>query len=80
MTAEHPSSRYTLGEEIANSVSHGAGLLTAIAGAPVLIVAAARVGATSVVSATIFATTMIQSMTLSGWCWSRSRSSKTKLH
>ncbi len=53
---ERPQS---LGEEIANSVSHGAGLLTAIAGAPVLIVAAARVGATSVVSATIFATTMI---------------------
>lgn len=53
---ERPQS---LGEEIANSVSHGAGLLTAIAGAPVLIVAAARVSSASVVSATIFATTMI---------------------
>jgi hemolysin III len=49
----------TLGEEIANSVSHGAGLVAAIAGAPVLIVAAARMGAASIVGATVFATTMI---------------------
>jgi len=47
------------GEEIANSVSHGAGLLVAIAGAPVLIIAATRIGATSVVGAAVFATTMI---------------------
>jgi len=49
----------SLGEEIANSVSHGAGLVTAIAGAPVLIAAAARVGTASVVGATVFAATMI---------------------
>ncbi len=49
----------SLGEEIANSVSHGAGLLTAIAGAPVLIVAASRAGAASVVGAAVFAATMI---------------------
>jgi len=49
----------SLGEEIANSVSHGAGLIVAIAGAPVLIGAATRVGAVSVVGAAIFATTMI---------------------
>lgn len=49
----------SLGEEIANSISHGAGLITAIAGAPVLIVAAARTGAASVVGAAVFAATMI---------------------
>ncbi len=49
----------SLGEEIANSLSHGAGVIAAIAGAPVLIVAATRMGATSVVGATVFATTMI---------------------
>ncbi|MFO1414087.1 MAG: hemolysin III family protein [Burkholderiales bacterium] len=49
----------TLGEEIANSVSHGAGLVSAVAGAPVLIVAATHGGARSVVGAAVFATTMI---------------------
>jgi len=49
----------TLGEEIANSISHGAGLVAAVAGAPVLIVAAARAGATSVLGAAVFAATMI---------------------
>ena len=32
----------TLGEEIANSISHGAALIAAIAGSPVLIIGAAR--------------------------------------
>lgn len=49
----------TLGEEIANSVSHGAGLVAAIAGAPVLIVAAAHSSAASIVGAAVFAATMI---------------------
>ena len=49
----------SLGEEIANSVTHGAGLVTAIGGAPVLIFGAARAGAASLVGATVFATTMI---------------------
>jgi len=50
----------TLGEEIANSVSHGLGLLAAIVGLPVLIVSAVRHGtASTVVGATIFGATMI---------------------
>lgn len=50
----------TLGEEIANSVSHGIGLLAAIVGLPVLIVSAVRHGtASTVVGATIFGATMI---------------------
>ena len=49
----------TLGEEIANSVSHGAALLAAIAGAPFLIVAATRFSVTSVVAASVFAATMV---------------------
>ena len=49
----------SLGEEIANSISHGAALIAAIAGSPVLIIGAARSGAASVVSSAVFATTMI---------------------
>lgn len=54
---ERPQSR---GEEIANSVSHGIGLAAALAGAPVLIVAAARDGtAINVVAAAIFSGTTV---------------------
>lgn len=50
----------TPGEEIANSVSHGIGLLAAIVGLPVLIVSAVRHGtASTVVGATIFGASMI---------------------
>ena len=50
----------TLGEEIANSVSHGLGLLLAIVGLPILIVHAARTGNTSaVVGAAIFGSSAI---------------------
>ena len=52
--------RQTLGEEIANSISHGAGLLAAIAGTPFLIVGAARHGdRLNVAGASIFAATMV---------------------
>jgi channel protein, hemolysin III family len=50
----------SLGEEIANSVSHGVGLLAAVAAAPVLVVAAVqRGGAAGIVGASIFAATMV---------------------
>ena len=50
----------TLGEEIANSVSHGVAMLAAIAAAPILIVTAVqRGGAAGIVGASIFAATMI---------------------
>ncbi|MEX2325271.1 MAG: hemolysin III family protein [Gemmatimonadaceae bacterium] len=56
-TVERPQSR---GEEIANSVSHGIGLLAALAGTPVLLVASARHGtAGNVVAAAIFAATTV---------------------
>ncbi len=46
-------------EEIANSVSHGIGLLAAVVAAPVLIVdAAQRGGATRIIGASIFAATV----------------------
>jgi hemolysin III len=49
----------SLGEEIANSVSHGLGLLGALAAAPFLIVAAARGGtAADVVGASVFVATI----------------------
>ena len=53
----HPQSR---GEEIASSVSHGAGVLAALIGAPVLVASAARHGgAATVAGAAVFALTML---------------------
>ena len=48
------------GEEIANSVSHGIGLLAALAAAPVLVLAAVqRGGAAGIVGASVFGATMV---------------------
>lgn len=53
---ERPQS---LGEEIANSVSHGVALLAAIVAVPFLIAAARHLGAANVVGAAVFAATMV---------------------
>lgn len=54
---ERPQS---LGEEIANSVSHGLGLLAALAAFPVLVMSAhQRGGAAAIVGASVFATAMV---------------------
>jgi hemolysin III len=49
----------TLGEEIANSISHGVGVLAAIAVTPFLIIKAVPLGAAAVTGAIIFGVTMI---------------------
>ena len=50
----------TLGEEIANSVSHGFGLLAAVIGVPILLVVTTHQGAAiNIVGATIFAVSML---------------------
>ena len=50
----------SLGEEIANSVSHGVGLLAAVAAAPVLVLSAVQHdGAARIVGASVFAATMV---------------------
>jgi len=50
----------TLGEEIANSVSHGVALLAAIAAAPFLVVGSMRQGdAIDIAGASVFAATMV---------------------
>ncbi len=49
----------SLGEEIANSVSHGVALLAAIAAVPFLIAAARHFGVANVVGASVFAATMV---------------------
>jgi hemolysin III len=49
----------TLGEEIANSVSHGVALVAAIVAAPILIDATRRFGAANVIGAAVFAATMV---------------------
>ena len=55
-----PARHQTLGEEIANSVSHGAALLAAVAGTPFLVVGAVRHGdRLNVAGASIFAATMV---------------------
>jgi hemolysin III len=50
----------SLGEEIANSVSHGVGFLAAVAAAPVLVLSAVRSGgAARITGASVFAATMV---------------------
>jgi hemolysin III len=52
--------RPTLGEEIANSLSHGVGLALALAAAPILIVAATRYGTVwNLVGVSVFAASMV---------------------
>jgi predicted membrane channel-forming protein YqfA (hemolysin III family) len=54
-----PERPQSLGEEIANSVSHGLGLLVAIGAFPVLLMAAYRRGdPAGIAAASVFATTM----------------------
>lgn len=54
---ERPQS---LGEELANSLSHGVGFIAALASLPILVVAAARHGsAMNIVGASVFAATMV---------------------
>lgn len=56
----HDERAQTWGEELANSLSHGIGLLLAVASLPVLVqFAAQRGGAGSVVGASLFSATMI---------------------
>jgi len=60
MTTLSRARAQTLGEEIANSLSHGVGLLLALAALPVLVHAAAqRGGAADIVAASVFAATMV---------------------
>lgn len=49
----------TLGEEIANSVSHGVALLAALVGVPFLIVSASKLSVSSLVGAIVFGVTMV---------------------
>ena len=59
-TTPTPDRDQTLGEEIANAVSHGLGVLLAIAALPILVTrAATHGGAADVVAAVVFAVTMI---------------------
>src|SRR6266478_7757074 len=52
--------RPTLGEEIANSISHGIGLVLALAATPILIIAALRYGsAWNAVGVSVFAASML---------------------
>ncbi len=56
LVIERPQS---LGEEIANSVSHGVALLAAIVAVPFLIAATRHLGVANVVGASVFAATMV---------------------
>ena len=60
MTTEHPPSRYTMGEEIANSVIHGVGVVLGIAGLGVLTAfASLRGNAWHIVGCSIFGAALI---------------------
>jgi len=54
-----PERVQSVGEEIANAVSHGFGLLLALIAAPVLVVAAVQRGAVGTAGASIFAATVV---------------------
>ncbi len=55
-----PQRTQSVGEEIANAVSHGVGLLAAVVAAPVLVATAVqRGGIVEIVSASVFGTTMV---------------------
>jgi hemolysin III len=58
MRAMHERSQ-SLGEEIANSVSHGVGLLAAITGVPFLVIAAGGTGTANAMGLIVFAATMV---------------------
>lgn len=60
-----PEPRQSLGEEIANSVSHGVGFLAALGVTPVLIANATRHGAAAVVGAAVFATALLLQYSMS---------------
>lgn len=53
------SRQQTLGEEIANSISHGVGVLAAMAVTPLLIMKAIPLGAAAITGVSIFGVTMI---------------------
>jgi hemolysin III len=58
---EAPAVRHraqSLGEEIANSISHGVGFIAALIAFPVLVIGAVRNGAAAIVGAGVFAATM----------------------
>jgi hemolysin III len=66
MTHNTAAPSYTTGEEIANSITHGVGLLLAIAGLAVLTAVAGRLGDVwYMVSCIVFATTLILQYTFS---------------
>jgi hemolysin III len=66
MTPQEDSRRYTMGEEIANSVTHGVGVVLAIVGLGVLIAFAAHRGtAWHMVSCSIYGATLILLFTAS---------------
>ncbi len=66
MTTDLAPPRYSLGEEIANGVTHGVGIVLAIAGLAVLAAfAALRGDAWHVVSASVFGTTLVLAYTAS---------------
>jgi hemolysin III len=55
-----PDRRPSLGEEIANSISHGIGLVLAIIATPILLVAALRYGNTwNIIGVSVFAASMV---------------------
>lgn len=49
----------SVGEEIASSVSHGVGVVAALAATPILVLTAARGGPLAIVGASVFAATML---------------------
>ena len=62
---KHNVREYTLGEEIANSISHGVGALLAIAAIPILVVKAVSHGGILLFAALVYTLTMLLEYTMS---------------
>ena len=58
-SADSSQRAQTFGEELANSISHGVGLLGSIAAMPILVIGAASDGRVAVIGASVFGATML---------------------
>ncbi len=59
MSTKHPKRHQSLGEEIANSISHGVGFLAAVAVTPILIIQSIPLGAKAIFASSVFGATMM---------------------
>jgi hemolysin III len=65
MSAEVASARYTFGEELANRLTHGVGMVLSVVGALVLLNASALAGSSAIAACAVYGATLIALYTIS---------------